>query len=186
MISSFFEILASLGLFLFGMKIMSEAIQRVAGERLRSTLGSMTKNRFYGVFTGFLVTTMVQSSSATTVMIVSFVNAGLLRLKQAIGLIMGVNLGTTTTFWIISYLGFKFSLSSISQPAIVIGLVLLFTHNEKRRDMGEFFIGFGLLFMGLNLLKGAVPDVHTNPGAFEFVQQFSGYGYGSVLIFFVF
>jgi phosphate:Na+ symporter len=128
----------------------------------------------------------VQSSSATTVMIVSFVNAGLIRLRQSIGLIMGANLGTTTTFWIISYLGFKFSLSSISQPAIGIGFILLFTRSEKRRDLGELLIGFGLLFMGLNLLKAAVPDVDNNPEAFAFAQQISGYGFRSVLMFFVF
>lgn len=183
-----FEILGSLGVFLFGMKVMSEGVQKVAGERLRSIMGSMTKNRFYGVMTGLLVTTIVQSSSATTVMVVSFVNAQLLRLRQAIGVIMGANLGTTTTFWIISYLGLsaKFSLTSIALPSIGLGLPMLFFNRARIRDSGETLIGFGLLFLGLDLLKNNVPDVKANPDAFAFVQQLTGFGFGSIILFLIF
>ncbi len=187
-ITAVFEILGSLGVFLFGMKIMSEGVQKVAGEGLRSIMSTMTKNRFYGLFTGLMVTTIVQSSSATTVMVVSFVNARLLRLRQAIGVIMGANLGTTTTFWIISYLGLsaKFSLTNIALPAIGVGLPLLFFSRARTRDTGETIIGFGLLFLGLDLLKNNVPDVKGNADAFAFVQQFTGFGYGSIFLFLFF
>lgn len=156
---TFLTILGSLGMFLFGMKVMSEALQKLSGERLRRFMHAMTGNRFSGLFTGFGVTCLVQSSSASTVMIVSFVNAGLISLAGAIGMILGANLGTTTTFWIISILGFKFSISSIALPVIGVALPLIFSRQPRLRDTGEFMIGFGLLFLGLMFLKDSVPDI---------------------------
>lgn len=168
----FYEILNLLGalaFFLYGMKIMSDGIQKVAGNRLRSILEAMTSNRFTGVFTGFLTTSIVQSSSATTVMLVSFVNAGLLNLRQAIGVIMGANIGTTMTAWIIAFLGFKFKLSEISLPILAVGVPLIFMRKEQTRALGEFIIGFGLLFLGLSELKDAVEVLRLNENV-EFIQ----------------
>ncbi|MGY8720083.1 MAG: Na/Pi symporter, partial [Verrucomicrobiia bacterium] len=186
MIGSFFEILGSLGMFLFGMKVMSEALQKLSGDRLRSLMRTMTSNRFAGVATGFLVTCLVQSSSASTVMMVSFVNAGLLKVVEAIGVIMGANLGTTTTFWIVSFLGFKFSLSKIALPIIGVAMPFLFARKSNLRDTGEFLIGFGLLFLGLVFLKEAVPDIKNNPEALAFIQSYTDRGLISVLFFFAF
>jgi phosphate:Na+ symporter len=177
-------ILGSLGVFLFGMKVMSEGIQKVSGDRLRGLMRSMTGNRFAGITTGLLITSLVQSSSATTVMIVSFVNAQLITLTESIGLIMGANLGTTTTFWIVSFLGFKFSLTSVALPIIGIGLPLIFLKNTKFRNTGEIFIGFGLLFLGLLFLKDAVPDIRSNPEFLSFLQNYTGRGLISLLFFF--
>ncbi|MDX1680050.1 MAG: Na/Pi cotransporter family protein [Akkermansiaceae bacterium] len=159
-IAGFLEVLGSLGVFLFGMKIMSEAVQRVAGKRMRTALSTMTTNRFAGVFTGFFTTTLVQSSSATTVLVVSFANAGLLTLVQSIGVVMGANLGTTITAWIIAVVG-KFSVAKIALPMIGIGLPFVFIGKDKMKSWGEMLLGFGLIFFGLGLLKEAVPDVKT-------------------------
>lgn len=186
MIGTTFEILGSLGMFLFGMKVMSEALQKISGDRLRALMRTMTSNRLAGVGTGFLVTCLVQSSSASTVMMVSFVNAGLLTVREAIGMIMGANLGTTTTFWIVSFLGFKVSLSSFAIPIIGVAMTLMFIPGKKIRETGEFLIGFGILFLGLAFLKDAVPDIRSNPEALAFVQDFTGRGIVSVLVFFVF
>lgn len=185
MIVALFEILGSLGIFLFGMKVMSEGIQKVSGDRLRGLMRTMTHNRLAGITTGAFITTLVQSSSATTVMIVSFVNAQLLTLTESIGLIMGANLGTTTTFWIVSYLGFKFSLTSVALPIIGIGLPMIFMKRPTIRNTGEVFIGFGLLFLGLLFLKDAVPDIKSNPEILAFLQDYTGRGVLSFLIFFV-
>lgn len=183
---SFFDFLklaGSLGMFLYGMKIMSEALQRVAGAKLRSILSAMTANRVLGVFTGFLVTTVIQSSSATTVMVVSFVNAGLITLVESIGVIMGANIGTTVTGWIISVLGFKFSISQYVLPLIGIGLPLVFSKSTRRRSIGEIMIGFALLFLGLDFLKASMPNIDTNPEILAFLQNYTNLGFGSVLIF---
>ena len=179
----FLTLIGSLGVFLFGMKMMSEGLQKVAGERLRSILTAMTKNRFIGLFTGLLITTLIQSSSATTVMGVSFVNAGLLNLAQSISVIMGANIGTTATAWIISLFGFKFSISALTLPIIAISIPFIFSSNNKRKSIGEFLIGFALLFMGLDMLKNSVPDLSQNPDMLAFLNQYTNYGYGSVLIF---
>lgn len=179
----FLTLVGSLGLFLYGMKMMSEALQRVAGSRLRNILSAMTSNRFLAVFTGFMVTVIIQSSSATTVMVVSFVNAGLLSLTQSIGVIMGANIGTTVTGWIISLLGFKVSISAYALPLIGISLPLIFSKVTSRRTWGEFIIGFALLFMGLQALKGAVPDIKANPEILEFLKTYTDLGFGSILIF---
>jgi phosphate:Na+ symporter len=186
MVGTFFEILGSLGMFLFGMRIMSEALQRLSGEKLRMMMRTLTQNRLAGMMTGFLVTCLVQSSSATTVMIVSFVNAGLLSVVESIGMIMGANLGTTTTFWLVSYLGFKFSVATLALPIIGVALPLIFSRRAPLRDAGEFLIGFGLLFLGLMFLKDAVPDIRNNPEMLGFIQNYTGRGLVSVLFFFAF
>ena len=173
----------ALGLFLFGMKLMSDSLQKLAGDKMRAVLSKMTSNRFSGVLTGAGITTLIQSSSATTVMVVSFVNAGLLKLSGAIAVIMGANIGTTVTAWIISLLGFEFNINMLVYPAIAIAAPFLFI--EKRKSVGEFLIGFALLFMGLEALKGGVPDF-TLPqysGVLEFIASLSGYGYLSILLF---
>jgi len=176
-------LIGALGLFLFGMKLMSESLQRVAGDRMRSILASMTSNRLKGVLTGFLITSTIQSSSATTVMIVSFVNAGLLSLIEAIGVIMGANIGTTVTAWIISILGFKISLSVLSLPIIGLSFPLFFSKNSNKKTWGEFLIGFAILFIGLQFLKESVPDIRSNPVALEFLANYTNMGMISVLIF---
>ena len=183
MISTTLNILGSLGIFLFGMKVMSEGIQKTAGSRLRNILAYMTQNRFAGVITGFLTTCLVQSSSATTVMVVSFVNAGLLSLTQSIGIIMGANIGTTLTGWLIAIVGFKFKITAIALPAIGIGLPLIFSKVTKRKNLGEIFVGFGLLFLGLKFLKESVPDIKNNPEVLEFLKSYTDLGLLSVLIF---
>jgi len=165
-------LLGALGFFIYGMKIMSEGIQKAAGQRLREILGAMTKNRFFGVLTGFLITSLVQSSSATTVMTVSFVNAGLLSLMESAGVMMGANIGTTITAWIVSYFGFKFKIVAISLPLIAIGLPMLLLGGSKVKSWGEFIIGFAILFLGLDALKNAVPNLKENPEVLSFLSGF--------------
>jgi phosphate:Na+ symporter len=186
MITTFFSILGALGLFLYGMRVMSDGIQKVAGNRLQQILNSMTKNRLLAVTTGVIITGLVQSSSATTVMVVSFVNAALLNLTQAIGVIMGANIGTTVTTWIVSLIGFKFKITAIALPIIGIGLPFIFSKLKKRRDFGEVLIGFGLLFLGLMFLKGSVPDIRSHPEALEFLAQFTNLPSVLSMLFFVF
>ncbi|MFT4901540.1 MAG: phosphate:Na+ symporter [Lentimonas sp.] len=186
MTSTLLAIFGSLGLFLYGMKVMSEGLQKVSGEGLRALIASMTRNRLSGIISGTLMTTLVQSSSATTVMVVSFVNARLLTLRESIGMIMGANLGTTTTFWIVAFFGFKFSLNSIALPCVGIGVAMIFFRQAKVRDSGQALIGFGILFLGLNFLKQSVPDVKANPELFAFLADWTGHGMGSVMIFFAF
>ncbi len=183
---SFFDFLTlvgSLGLFLYGMKIMSEGLQKVAGNKLRSLLATMTKNRFAGVLTGLFITALIQSSSATTVMVVSFVNAGLLTLLQSITVIMGANIGTTVTAWIISLFGFKVSIAAFSIPLIALSIPFIFSAKSKRKSIGEFILGFAFLFMGLEMLKNSVPDLKSNPEMLEFLTKYTQSGFGSVLIF---
>ena len=179
----FFKLLGSLALFLYGMKIMSEGLQKFAGDRLRSILTAMTTNRVTGVLTGVLITALIQSSSATTVMVVSFVNAGLLELSQSIGVIMGANIGTTVTAWIISTLGFKVDISAFALPLLALGIPLLFSQKSQRKSIGEFMFGFAFLFMGLNLLKVNAPDLSQNPDMLAFVQNYTDMGFLSVLLF---
>lgn len=182
-----FQIIGSLGLFLFGMRLMSDSLQKIAGERLRSIMRTMTGNRFKGIFSGLLVTTAVQSSSATTVMVVSFVNAGLLKLREAIGVIMGANLGTTVTAWIIAYFAFTFSLSSIALPIVGIGMIVVFAAKKQNiKTFGEFLVGFGLLFMAMSYLKDSVPDINAHPEMLEFIKSYSHLGFLSILIFLLF
>ena len=179
----FLALLGSLALFLYGMKIMSEGLQKFAGDRLRGILTAMTTNRVTGVLTGMLITALIQSSSATTVMVVSFVNAGLLSLSQSIGVIMGANIGTTVTAWIISALGFKVNISAFALPLLAIGIPLLFSQKSNRKSVGEFIFGFAFLFMGLELLKSNAPDLSKNPEMLAFVQNYTDMGFLSVLLF---
>lgn len=179
----FLTLIGSLGLFLYGMKVMSEGLQKVAGNKLRGILTAMTTNRFTGVLTGVLITALIQSSSATTVMVVSFVNAGLLSLGQSISVIMGANVGTTVTAWIISVFGFKVNISAFAIPLIGFSIPFLFSSNSKRRSWGEFFVGFAFLFMGLEFLKNSVPDIKSNPEILSFLTEYTNMGYVSVLLF---
>jgi len=176
-------LIGSLGIFLYGMKLMSEALQKIAGNKMRSILSAMTSNRLKGVFTGFIVTSVIQSSSATTVMIVSFVNAGLLSLIEAIGVIMGANIGTTITAWLISILGFKIHIDVFAIGLVGICFPLLFAKHSKRKSWGEFVIGFAVLFIGLQFLKDAVPDIKQSPEILEFLSAYTNMGFGSILIF---
>lgn len=183
---SFFDFLTlvgALGLFLYGMKIMSEGLQKVAGDKLRNILSVMTTNRFTGVLTGVLITAIIQSSSATTVMVVSFVNAGLLSLTQSIGVIMGANVGTTVTAWIIAIFGFKVDISLFALPLIGLCIPLIFSQKSKRKSLGEFGMGFAFLFIGLSYLKASVPDLQSNPEALAFLQNYTSMGYASLLLF---
>lgn len=176
-------LLGSLGLFLYGMTMMSESLQKVAGNRLRSILAAMTSTPLKRILTGTLITAIIQSSSATTVMVVSFVNAGLLTLTQSVGVIMGANIGTTVTAWLISLLGFKADISALSIPLIGIGFALMMFKSVKRKNIGELLIGFALLFLGLSFLKNSVPDLSSQPEVLEFIKQWTSWGYGSILIF---
>ena len=177
------QIIGALAFFVYGMKMMSDGIQRAAGSQLRNILRSMTKNRFLGVGTGFLTTALVQSSSATTVMTVSFVNAGLLTLVESAGIMMGANIGTTITGLIVSLLGFKMKLSAYSIPLFAIGVPMLFSKRGKFKYWGEFIIGFAILFLGLTYLKGAVPDLKGNTNALAWIQSIADYGFFSRVLF---
>jgi phosphate:Na+ symporter len=177
------ELVGALGFFIYGMKEMSDGIQKVAGSKMREILRVMTSNRFLGVFTGFLVTALVQSSSASTVMIVSFVNAGLLSLVESIGVIMGANIGTTITAWLISILGFKVKISALALPIIAIGFPMMFSSRTVFKSWAQVLIGFALLFMGLDALKHAVPDLKSNPEILAFLSNYADMGYFSTLIF---
>jgi phosphate:Na+ symporter len=179
----FLTLIGSVGLFLYGMKLMSEGLQKIAGDRLRSILAIMTNNRFSGMITGILVTALVQSSSATTVMIVSFVNAGLISLAQSMAVIMGANVGTTITTWIIAIFGFKFNIAVFIFPLIALTLPLFTSSNNKKNSWGEFIIGFALLFLGLDSLNHSVPDLKSNQELFALLTQYSEMGYLSIIIF---
>lgn len=179
----FLKLIGSLTFFLFGMKMMSESLQKVAGDRMRTILGAMTSNRFKGVLTGIIITAIIQSSSATTVMIVSFVNAGLLTLVQSIGVIMGANIGTTVTAWLITIFGFHIDISAFALPLIGISLPLIFSKQSKYKSIGEMIIGFAMIFMGLAYLNSSVPDINSNPEILSFFAKYSSFGYWSILFF---
>ena len=181
-----FTLLGALGMFLYGMNLMSSGLQKAAGDKLRGLLSSMTSTPFKGVMTGLGVTSVIQSSSATTVMVVSFVNAGLLTLTQAIGVIMGANIGTTVTAWMVSWLGFKADISLIAVPLMLLGFLFSNSKKNQRQNVGELIVGFCLLFLGLSFMKESVPDLRQTPQVLEFVKEWSGHGFGSVLIFLAF
>lgn len=181
-----FTLLGALGMFLYGMNLMSSGLQKTAGDRLRNFLSAMTANPFKGVLTGLGITSVIQSSSATTVMVVSFVNAGLLTLAQGISVIMGANIGTTVTAWLVSWLGFKADISILAVPLMALGFVFSISKKDKRRNISELIVGFSLLFLGLSLMKNSVPDLQQTPEVLSFIQGWQGYGFGSVLIFLVF
>ncbi len=179
----FLGLLGAVGLFLYGMKVMSEGLQKAAGDRLRNILSAMTRNRVAGLATGFFITALIQSSSASIVLVVSFVNAGLMSLGQSMAVIFGANLGTTFTTWIISLLGFKVDISAFAIPLMAFAVPLLFAKSGRNKSIGEFLIGFALLFLGLGLISKYVPDLQNNPDMFEFLRRYTSLGFGSVLIF---
>ena len=181
-----FTLLGALGMFLYGMNLMSSGLQKAAGDKLRGFLSAMTSNPFKGVLTGLGITTVIQSSSATTVMVVSFVNAGLLTLTQAIGVIMGANIGTTVTAWLVAWLGFKADISILAVPLMLLGFLFSNSKKNKHQNIGELIVGFSLLFLGLSFMKESVPDLRETPQVLEFVRNWSSYGFGSVLLFLAF
>ena len=181
-----FTLLGALGMFLYGMNLMSSGLQKAAGDKLRSFLSAMTSNPAKGVLTGLGVTTVIQSSSATTVMVVSFVNAGLLTLAQAISVIMGANIGTTVTAWLVAWLGFKADISLLAVPMMLFGFLFSNSKKNQRQNIGELIVGFSLLFLGLSFMKNSVPDLRETPQVLEFVTTWASHGFGSVLLFLAF
>ena len=181
-----FTLLGALGMFLYGMNLMSSGLQKAAGDKLRSSLSAMTSNPAKGVLTGLGVTTVIQSSSATTVMVVSFVNAGLLTLAQAISVIMGANIGTTVTAWMVAFLGFKADISILAVPMMLFGFLFSNSKKNQRQNIGELIVGFSLLFLGLSFMKNSVPDLRETPQVLEFVTTWASHGFGSVLLFLAF
>ena len=181
-----FTLFGALGMFLYGMNLMSSGLQKAAGDKLRGFLSAMTSNPFKGVMTGLGITALIQSSSATTVMVVSFVNAGLLTLVQAIGVIMGANIGTTVTAWLVAWLGFKADISILAIPLMIFGFLFSNSKQDKRKNIGELIVGFSLLFLGLSFMKESVPDLRETPAVLEFVTTWSSHGFGSVLLFLAF
>ena len=181
-----FTLMGALGMFLYGMNLMSSGLQKAAGDRLRGFLSAMTSNPFKRVMTGLGITAIIQSSSATTVMVVSFVNAGLLTLVQAIGVIMGANIGTTVTAWLVAWLGFKADISILAIPLMLFGFLFSNSKKNQHKNIGELIVGFSLLFLGLSFMKESVPDLSETPQVLEFVKDWSSYGFTSVLIFLVF
>ena len=177
------SLIGSLALFLYGMKIMSEGLEKFAGNRLRSILAAMTKNRFMGVMMGILVTALIQSSSATTVMVVSFVNAGLMTLTQSIGVIMGANVGTTVTAWIISAIGFKVNIALFALPLIGLGLPLIFSRKGNRKNIGEFIFGFSFLFMGLNYLQTSATNLNIDVMVANILSHMTSDSFITIIIF---
>ena len=181
-----FTLLGALGMFLYGMNLMSSGLQKAAGEKLRGFLSAMTSNPLKGVLTGLGITAIIQSSSATTVMVVSFVNAGLLTLVQAIGVIMGANIGTTITAWMVAFLGFKADISILAIPLMLFGFLFSNSKKDQHKNIGELIVGFSLLFLGLSFMKESVPDLRQTPEVLEFVSTWSAHGFGSVLLFLLF
>ena len=181
-----FTLLGALGMFLYGMNLMSSGLQKAAGDKLRAFLSAMTSNPAKGVLTGLGVTTVIQSSSATTVMVVSFVNAGLLTLAQAISVIMGANIGTTVTAWLVAWLGFKADISILAVPMMLFGFLFSNSKKNQRQNIGELIVGFSLLFLGLSFMKNSVPDLRETPQVLEFVTTWASHGFGSVLLFLAF
>lgn len=177
------QLIGALGVFIFGMKIFSEGLQKIAGNRLKSILSGMTRNRFTGVLTGFATTSITQSSTTTTVMAVSFVNAGLLTFVESTGVIMGANIGTTVTAWIVALFGFKMKITPIAMALIGIFFAFLFSKNSRWRNIAETMVGFGILFIGLEFIKNGVPDIRSNPEMLAFLDGFAGHGYLSLLLF---
>jgi phosphate:Na+ symporter len=179
------KLIGALGFFIYGMKIMSEGIQKAAGSSMRRILSTMTKNRYLGVLTGFIVTCLVQSSSASTVMAVSFVNAGLLSLVESAGIMLGANIGTTITGWLVATLGFKVKIAAMALPLLAFGVPMLFMRKNKIKHIGQFIVGFAILFWGLSELKNAVPDVKNNPEILHFLADYADMGLLSNLFFII-
>lgn len=182
-ILDFLALIGAVCLFLYGMKVMSEGLQKAAGNGLRSILSAMTRNRFMGVVTGILITALIQSSSASTVMVVSFVNAGLMSLEQSMAVIMGANVGTTFTAWIVAIFGFKVNMGTVLMPLMAIAVPMMLMKKNKTKSIGEFLIGFIFLFMGLASISEYVPDLSKSPEIFESLKAYTSMGFASVLIF---
>jgi len=180
---SFINLIGALGLFLYGMKVMSDALMSLAGHRMRSLMVKLTSNRFKGVLTGVGITGLIQSSSATTLMVVSFVNAQLLSLTEAIGVIMGANIGTTLTAWLITILGFKVKMSAVALPLVVVGFVFYMRKSQNQHYIGKFIIGFALLFIGLQFMKEAIPNLDQSPAVYDFFKTYSDKGFIGILFF---
>ncbi len=179
----FLTLLGSLGLFLYGMKVMSDALMELAGDRMRNILATATSNRLFAVITGFTITAIIQSSSATTLMVVSFANASLLSLAESIGVIMGANIGTTVTAWLISLLGFKVNMAAIAIPLVGLGFLFSFSKKKNLRHWGFFIVGFAILFIGLQFMKDSVPDLKSSPEALAFLSSYTSKGYFSIVLF---
>ncbi|WP_020402480.1 Na/Pi cotransporter family protein [Gracilimonas tropica] len=179
----FLQLIGALGIFIYGMKVFSDGLQKVAGNKLRAILKGMTTTRFRGIFTGFAATTVTQSSSTTTVMVVSFVNAGLLTFMESTGVIMGANIGTTVTAWMVSIFGFKMKITPIAVMLIGIFFPFMFSGRERLKNLAEAMIGFGILFIGLDFIKNAVPNIQQNPEMFMFLDQFTEFGFFSIVLF---
>ena len=179
----FLALLGAVCLFLYGMKIMSEGLQKAAGSRLRSILAWMTKNRFLAVVTGVVITALIQSSSASVSMVVSFVNAGLMPLEQSLAVSFGAALGTTFTEWIIAIFGFKVKMSAFLLPLLAFAVPMLFIKRNNYKNVGELLIGFAFLFMGLDAISANVPDLSKSPEIFAGLQQYTSMGFLSILIF---
>lgn len=179
----FLQLIGSLGIFIYGMKVFSDSLQKVAGSRLRSILKGMTTSRFRGILSGLGATAITQSSTTTTVLVVSFVNAGLLTFIESTGLIMGANIGTTVTAWMISIFGFNMKITPIAISLIGLFFPFLFIGKEKMKNLAEAMIGFGFLFIGLEFIKNSVPNIQENPEMFAFLDTLTGFGFGSIVLF---
>ncbi|WP_440998648.1 Na/Pi cotransporter family protein [Fodinibius sp. SL11] len=179
----FLQLIGALGIFIYGMKVFSDGLQKVAGNKLRAILKGMTSTRFRGILTGFSTTAITQSSSTTTVMVVSFVNAGLITFLESTGVIMGANIGTTVTSWIISVFGFKMQITPLAMIMIGVFFPFMFFGRERLRNLAESMIGFGILFIGLDFIKNGVPNIQQNPEMFQFLNQFTEFGFLSIALF---
>ncbi|MGM0546044.1 MAG: Na/Pi cotransporter family protein [Bacteroidota bacterium] len=179
----FLQLIGALGIFIYGMKVFSDGLQKVAGNKLRAILKGMTSTRFRGILTGFSTTTITQSSSTTTVMVVSFVNAGLITFLESTGVVMGANIGTTVTAWMISIFGFKMQITPVAMVLIGVFFPFIFFGREKLRNLAEAMIGFGILFIGLDFIKNGVPNIQENPEMFMFLDSFTEFGFLSIIIF---
>ena len=177
----FLTLLGAVGLFLYGMKVMSEGLQKVAGDRMRNIMSVMTKNRVAGLFTGFFITALIQSSSASTVMVVSFVNAGLMSLADSMAVIMGANVGTTATAWLISVFGVQMDMNDFILPLIGVAMPFMFSKKSNTKSMAEFGIGFALLFLGLEYISANVPELDA--GTLAFLREYTDMGFGSIVLF---
>ena len=179
------SIAGGLGLFLYGIKLFSESIQKLSGDWLREILKSMTRNRFRGLITGLLIASIIQSSSATTILVVSFVNAGFMRLAEAITVILGANVGTTITAWIIAVLGFKLDFTILLLPLIAVSIPFAFSRKRKVKTWGEALLGFSLMFLAISLMRDLMPVI-ADPDSHTLFDILRSWGYGSYLLFFVF
>lgn len=177
------SVVGSLGVFLFGMKLMSEALQKVAGYRMREILAAITSSKLKSLTTGLIVTAIIQSSSATTVMIVSFVNAGLLSLTEAIGMTFGANIGTTLKAWIFSFVGININISQFALPIVAVSFWFLFSNKGKKKYWGEFAMGFALIFLGLDFLFKVIPDLTSNRAVMDFIGSINDLGVFSIVLF---